>query len=76
MKRTAFAALAALLLAFAASVGLAVSDKPNVVCILADNTGWGDFSEYGGTVPTPRIDSIAVEGYMSSPVVNRIRFAK
>lgn len=29
--------------------------KPNVVFILADNTGWGDWSAYGGQVPTPRI---------------------
>ena len=36
--------------------------KPNVVFILVDNVGWGDFSAYGGTVPTPRIDSIAKDG--------------
>jgi len=36
--------------------------KPNVVFILVDNAGWGDFSVYGGTVPTPRIDSIAKDG--------------
>jgi arylsulfatase A-like enzyme len=36
--------------------------KPNVVFILVDNTGWGDFSVYGGTVPTPRIDALAREG--------------
>ncbi|WP_254848358.1 sulfatase-like hydrolase/transferase [Mycobacterium sp. SP-6446] len=36
--------------------------KPNVVFILVDNCGWGDFSCYGGTVPTPRIDSLAADG--------------
>jgi arylsulfatase A-like enzyme len=36
--------------------------RPNVVFILVDNVGWGDLSCYGGTVPTPRIDSLAVEG--------------
>jgi arylsulfatase A-like enzyme len=36
--------------------------KPNVVFILADNVGWGDLSSFGGTVPTPRIDSIARDG--------------
>ena len=36
--------------------------RPNVVFILVDNVGWGDFSVYGGTVPTPRIDSIAKAG--------------
>src|SRR4030095_6007464 len=38
------------------------STKPNVVFILVDNVGWGDFSSYGGTIPTPRIDSIAADG--------------
>lgn len=37
-------------------------NKPNVVFMLADNVGWGDLSVYGGTVPTPRIDSIAKDG--------------
>lgn len=37
-------------------------DKPNIVFILVDNTGWGDFSVYGGTVPTPRIDALARDG--------------
>ncbi len=40
---------------------------PNVVLILADDLGWNDLSfggggVAGGTVPTPRIDSIAAEG--------------
>jgi arylsulfatase len=36
--------------------------KPNVICILVDNVGWGDFGVYGGTTPTPRIDKMAGEG--------------
>ncbi|NGZ10595.1 MAG: arylsulfatase [Nitrospira sp. LK70] len=36
--------------------------KPNIVFILVDNVGWGDFSIYGGTTPTPRIDKLAGEG--------------
>lgn len=36
--------------------------KPNVVFILADNVGWGDWSIYGGQVPTPRIDALALQG--------------
>jgi len=36
--------------------------KPNIVFILCDNTGWGDFSCYGGLTPTPRIDKLASEG--------------
>jgi arylsulfatase A-like enzyme len=36
--------------------------KPNIVFILCDNVGWGDFSCYGGNTPTPRIDKLATEG--------------
>lgn len=36
--------------------------KPNVVFILVDNVGWGDFGVYGGTTATPRIDKLASEG--------------
>ena len=36
--------------------------RPNIVFILADNVGWGDFSCYGGSTPTPRIDKLASEG--------------
>jgi hypothetical protein len=35
--------------------------KPNVVFILVDNVGWGSFGAYGGTIPTPRIDKLAVD---------------
>jgi arylsulfatase A-like enzyme len=36
--------------------------KPNIVFILVDNIGWGDFSVYGGTTPTPRIDALSNAG--------------
>src|SRR5271165_4290508 len=36
--------------------------KPNIVFILVDNVGWGNFGVYGGTIPTPRIDQLAREG--------------
>ena len=36
--------------------------QPNIVFILCDNVGWGDFSCYGGGTPTPRIDKLASEG--------------
>src|SRR5580700_8695731 len=36
--------------------------RPNIVFILLDNVGWGNFGVYGGTVPTPRIDKLANEG--------------
>ena len=40
----------------------ATGGRPNIVFVLADNVGWGDFSCYGGSVPTPRIDKLASEG--------------
>lgn len=36
--------------------------KPNIIFILLDNVGWGNFGVYGGTTPTPRIDKMASEG--------------
>lgn len=40
--------------------------KPNVLLILTDNTGWGDWGVYGGGAlrgaPSPRIDKLAAEG--------------
>jgi arylsulfatase len=36
--------------------------QPNIVFVLCDNIGWGDFSCYGGSTPTPRIDKLASEG--------------
>jgi arylsulfatase A-like enzyme len=47
-----------------ASAALAAdSTKPNIVFILADDSGLGEFGCYGGTViPTPNIDRLAQEG--------------
>jgi len=44
------------------TLGAATDAKPNIVFILVDNVGWGDFSVYGGTTATPRIDKMASEG--------------
>ena len=37
-------------------------NRPNIVFVLADNVGGGDWSCYGGGTPTPRIDKLASEG--------------
>jgi arylsulfatase A-like enzyme len=43
-----------------------VTDRPNIVLVLADNLGWGELGCYGGGVlrgaPTPRIDALAADG--------------
>jgi len=36
--------------------------KPNIVFMLCDNVGWGDFGVYGGGTPTPRIDQPEGQG--------------
>jgi arylsulfatase len=51
---------------FAALPAMAQEAKPNVVFILADNVGYGDWGPYGGGelrgAPTPRIDQLGREG--------------
>jgi hypothetical protein len=58
----AFCALTLFLLAGYAHAQETRPQKPNIVFILVDNVGWGDFSIYGGSTPTPRIDKLAGEG--------------
>jgi arylsulfatase len=49
----------------AAKPAAAQQPKPNILFILADNTGYGDIGAYGGGelrgAPTPRIDQLAAE---------------
>ena len=54
--------LAALPLGAQTANSSAAAKKPNIVFILVDNVGWGDFSVYGGSTPTPRIDALAKDG--------------
>ena len=40
-----------------------VAKKPNVICILVDDLGYGDLSSFGGTdIRTPAIDSLMKAG--------------
>ncbi|MCW0218235.1 MAG: arylsulfatase [Prosthecobacter sp.] len=44
-------------------LAIAQSPKPNIVVLLADDAGWGDYSQNGNQmVRTPNIDSIAKTG--------------
>ena len=36
--------------------------RPNIVFLLLDNVGWGNFGCYGSMIPTPRIDRLAGAG--------------
>jgi len=42
------------------------ADRPNILLILTDNTGWGDWGAYGGGAlrgaPSPHIDKLAADG--------------
>jgi Sulfatase len=61
------AGVAMLALAAVASSAQAQEEKrPNVVMLMTDDTGWGDFGAYGGGAnlghPTPNVDRVAQEG--------------
>src|SRR4051795_1289100 len=54
--------------------------KPNVLIILSDDVGWGEYGFQGGKdIPTPNIDSIArngvrvTQGYVSGPYCSPTR---
>ena len=55
--------------------------QPNVILVLVDDLGYGDFSCYGGNVKTPNIDRLAAEGirftqyYSNSPICSPSRTA-
>ena len=61
--RAAAVATAAIVLA---AVPAIAQDKPNIVLIVSDDTGYGDLGPYGGGegrgMPTPNIDRLANEG--------------
>lgn len=56
--------------------------KPNIIVVLVDDMGWGDFSCFGNTeAKTPNIDRLASEGiafeqfYVNSPICSPSRVA-
>ena len=58
-----------LMFAFSTAIASAAQEtnkSPNILLILTDNTGWGDWGAYGGGqlrgAPSPNIDKIAAEG--------------
>jgi arylsulfatase A-like enzyme len=60
------AAALALVSPLLVSVPAFAADKPNIVLIVSDDTGYGDLGPYGGGegrgMPTPNIDRLADEG--------------
>ena len=62
-KRTPFFIAAIMGLWFIAGTLRAAAHKPNIVFILADDIGYGDFGCYGATkVKTPNVDELARRG--------------
>lgn len=39
-----------------------VTNRPNIIVILADDMGYSDIGCYGGEIPTPNLDSLAKDG--------------
>lgn len=63
MKAKSLPLLLTSLLVSVHAVPAAAGSKPNVVVLLADDSGWGDYSINGNTnVRTPNIDSIGRQG--------------
>lgn len=60
----------------------ALPDRPNIVMVLIDDMGWGDFSCFGNRdAQTPNIDRLAAEGlrfsqfYVNAPICSPSRCA-
>src|SRR5262247_696140 len=68
MHKSCFIGVLALLAAASlpAPAPAQTADKPNIVLIVSDDTGYGDLGPYGGGegrgMPTPNIDRLAAEG--------------
>ena len=76
MKFTLFSLFVAL------AAPLMAAEKPNIVVVLIDDMGWGDFSCFGNKeAKTPNIDRLAEEGirfrqfYVNSPICSPSRCA-
>jgi len=65
-KKSLFAAVTATLLVVIAPGLSLAAEKPNILFIVSDDTGYGDLGPYGGGegrgMPTPNIDRMADEG--------------
>ena len=73
-------AIAGLATAFAAPAIAQQTQKPNIIFILSDDTGYGDLGPYGGGagrgMPTPNIDRLAAEGMTMMIVSHEMAFAR
>lgn len=50
-----------------------VGKKPNIIIIMSDDMGFSDLSCYGGEIPTPHIDNLAMNGLRFTQFYNTAR---
>ena len=50
-----------------------ISEKPNIIIIMADDMGWSDIGCYGGEIQTPNIDRLATEGLRLTQFYNNAK---
>jgi arylsulfatase len=64
VRRAGWVIAATLLVAIAAPTGSqpASGDRPNVLLVLLDDSGYGQTGTFGGLIPTPTLDSLAANG--------------
>jgi hypothetical protein len=66
IEKLSLSVLALTAIATVAATPAYAQQKPNIVMLMTDDTGWNDFGAYGGGAnlghPTPNIDRVAQEG--------------
>ena len=50
-----------------------MSEKPNIIIVMADDMGWSDIGCYGGEIQTPNIDRLAAEGLRLTQFYNNAK---
>ena len=65
-------AILGLALASVAS-GREITQRPNIILVMADDLGWSDIGCYGGEIRTPHIDSLARDGLRFTQFYNNAK---
>ncbi len=57
----------------AADTGSGLTDRPNIVIIMADDMGFSDIGSFGGEIDTPNLDALAAHGLRFRQFYNAAR---